>query len=194
MKSTASRLPLQKQEVWFLLVLVVIAAFLRFYRLSDIPPGFHFDQAFYVFDAIRLLQGQFSIFFAAPGGSEPLYVYLATVGVALFGVSAIGLSLTSAIIGTVTILVIYGFTRTFLRSRVAAAVTAALATISVWLIYYSRDGERIGLEALLTLITLWFFWRALTNLSRRDFVYTGVFLALRRIRILRYACRRLCFV
>jgi 4-amino-4-deoxy-L-arabinose transferase-like glycosyltransferase len=165
-------------EWWFLIGVTGFAAFLRLYRLAEIPPGFHFDQAFYVFDIVRLVQGQFAIFFPAPGGSEPLFEYLGVVGVTLFGVSAFGLKLTSAVIGTLFIPVLYGFTRSFLRSRFAAAVAAALGTISIWLIFYSRNGERVQLEALLALLTFWFFWRALTTPKRRTFVYLGVCLAL----------------
>lgn len=178
MKTETLFLGFSRQERVFLVLLVLVAALLRLYRLDAIPPGFHFDQAFYVFDAVRLLQGQFAIFFAAPGGSEPLYVYLATVGVSLFGVSAIGLKLTSAIIGIVTIPVIYSFARDFLGSRLAAGVAATLATISVWMIFYSRDGERVGLESLMALLTLWFFWRALTRIRSRSFVYAGIFLGI----------------
>ena len=101
---------------WILLGIAAIAVFFRFYRLDTLPPGFQFDQAFYVFDVLRLLQGQFYLFFAAPGGSEPLYLYLATVGVSIFGDAALGLKLTSAVIGVLTVPLVYDVTRTFFQT------------------------------------------------------------------------------
>jgi hypothetical protein len=95
-----------------LAAIIAIATFFRFYRLDALPPGFQFDQAFYVFDILRLLQGQFYIFFAAPGGTEPLYIYLAMVGGALFGATPLGLKLTAATISVLTIPLIYGLART----------------------------------------------------------------------------------
>ena len=50
-----------------LATIVALAAFFRFYRLEQIPPGFHFDQAFYTLDVLHLLQDGFAIFFTAPG-------------------------------------------------------------------------------------------------------------------------------
>lgn len=178
MHNSVQPLAWNRQERLFLVALTLSAAFLRFYRLGAIPPGFHFDQAFYVFDAVRLLQGDFSIFFAAPGGSEPLYPYLITVGVSLLGVTSFSIKIISALFGTLLIPLVYGFARTFLKSQVGAAVTAGLATISVWLIYYSRDGERIMLEALMTLLALWFFWRGLNQQTGRNFTYAGIMLGI----------------
>jgi len=51
----------------FLAAMVILAAFFRLYRIDQLPPGFQFDQAFYVLDALKLLQGEFAIFFHEPG-------------------------------------------------------------------------------------------------------------------------------
>lgn len=181
-----------------LAVIVALAAFFRFYRLDSIPPGFQFDQAFYVFDVLRLLQGQFYIFFAAPGGTEPLYIYLAMPGVALAGITPLGLKLTTALIGVLTIPLIYGFARTFFRCLSSsdgeprgegiALLAALFAAISIWHVFFTRYGERITLLVLLTVLIYWFLWRALTPFSAkrervgvavwRNFVLIGLFLAL----------------
>lgn len=158
--------------------IIAIGIFFRFYRLDQLPPGFQFDQAFYVFDSLRLLQGEPHIFFAAPGGTEPLFPYLAMVGVALFGVTSLGLKLTSAVIGVLTIPLVYGFGRTLFRSDRIGLLAAFFTAISVWHIYYGRYGERITLLVLLVLPMFLFFWRALDRRASRDFVLTGVFLAL----------------
>ncbi len=164
-KKTLSR----ESAIPFLILL--IAAFFRFYRLNEIPPGLHFDESYHAFDVLRLLQGQFAIFFPANNGREPLYLYLLTVGVALFGPQAIALRLTSAIIGTATVPVVYGFTRALFHSTRVAAFAALFTAISVWHIYASRFGERMILAVLFVLLTLWFFWRGISpslTLRARD--------------------------
>ena len=190
------------REKLLLVAILALAAFFRFYRLDQLPPGFQFDQAFYVYDALQLLEGEFHIFFAAPGGTEPLYVYLAMVGVSLFGDTAIGLKLTSAIVGVLTVPLVYGFARTAFQSVRVGLLAAFFTAISIWHIFYGRYGERITLSVLLAILVFWFFWRA-TSLPRsaeegtrvgvspspekrgragvgvwRDFVLTGLFLAL----------------
>lgn len=163
--------------------ITLVAAFLRFYRLDQIPPGFQFDQAFYVFDALRLLQGQFAIFFTAPGQSEPLYQYLVMPAVALFGPDTpLGIKITSAFLGLVTIPLIYLLTREMFRSVRPAAMgggrigllAAAYAAISSWHIFYSRDGERLTILVLLATLTFFFLWRTLEKGRRRDAILTGL--------------------
>lgn len=165
-------------EILALAAIIALAAFFRFYRLDQLPPGFQFDQAFYVFDVIRLLQGEFHIFFAAPGGTEPLYPYLALVGGALFGDTAFGLRLTGALIGTLTIPLVYFFARSFFQSTRAGLLAAFCAAVSLWHIFFNRYGERVTLLVFLTIFVFWFFWRALEQPQRKYFALTGLFTAL----------------
>ncbi len=157
---------LKSREILILFAIIAIAAFFRFYRLDSIPPGFQFDQAFNAFDILRLLQGQFAIFFPANTGREPLYFYLLMPSVALFGPTAFAIKLTSAIIGLITIPLIYGFARALFSpspgSVRIAALTALFAAISLWHVFFSRDGLRVILEVPLTLLTFWYLWRALS--------------------------------
>jgi len=159
-----------RRDYFILAAITLPAAFFRFYRLADIPPGFQFDQAFNAFDFLRLLQGQFAIFFPANTGREPLYFYLSLVSAALFGQTAFAVKLTSAVIGLLTIPLIYFFTRSFFHSRTMASLAAFFSAISLWHIFFSRDGLRVILEVPLTFLTFWFLWRAISqHLHRTTF-------------------------
>ena len=164
-------------EVGLIVVILLVAAFFRLYRLNDIPPGLNNDEAFNLLDILRLLQGQFSIFFADNTGREPFWFYLNTVTVALLGPQALALRATAAIIGTATIALVYGFARALFRSIPVAALAALFTAISIWHVVYSRYGLRIILAVPLTCLALWFFWRGLQSLRRRDFILAGVFVA-----------------
>ena len=176
------------REKTFLIAIIALAAFFRFYRLDAIPPGFQFDQAYYVFDAIFLLRGDFFIFFRDPGRSEPLYQYLLMPFVALFGGDTpLGLKVTAGIIGVLTIFLIYGVTRALFspssvndgggqgwghpssaqRGRTEVGVrigllAALLSAICFWHIFYCRYGERIPLTLFFATLAFWFFWRAIS--------------------------------
>ncbi|MEW5721452.1 MAG: glycosyltransferase family 39 protein, partial [Chloroflexota bacterium] len=157
---------ISSREKTILAAIIALAAFLRFHRLDEIPPGFQFDQAYYVFDAIFLLRGDFFIFFRDPGRSEPLFQYLLMPFVALFGGDTpLGPKVTAGIIGVATIFLIYGITRALFRSTRVALLAALFAAISFWHIFYCRYGERIPLTLFLATLTFWFFWRALTHPS-----------------------------
>lgn len=147
-------------ETILLSAITLLAAFFRFYRLDQVPPGFQFDQAFNAFDFLRLLQGQLAIFFPANTGREPLYFYLSIVSAALFGQTAFAVKLTSAVIGVMTVPLIFLFARSLLRSRTIALLAAFFSAISLWHIFFSRDGLRVILEVPLTLFVFWYLWRA----------------------------------
>lgn len=168
---------------FFLATIVLVAAFFRLYRLDQLPPGFQFDQAFYVMDALKLLQGEFAIFFYQPGRSEPLYQYLLMPFVAFFGAdSSLGLKITGGLIGILTIPLVFGITHALYQDARIGLFSALLTAISFWHIFYSRYGERIPLTLLMAILSFWFVWRALTQVSAarqtRTFVLAGVFTGL----------------
>ena len=177
--------------------ILLLAAFLRAFRIDTLPPGFQFDQAYYALDAIKLVQGEFAIFFYEPGRSEPLYQYLLMPFIALFGAdSPLALKITAGIIGILTIPLVYGITRSFFASSSSSnsiGLAAAFFTaISFWHIFYNRYGERIPLTLFMATLTFWFLWRALTynNQPRfektvwfsqrpwRDYIFAGIFTGL----------------
>jgi hypothetical protein len=195
---------LPSREKALLAAIFFVAACLRFLRLDDIPPGFQFDQAYYVFDAIFLLRGDFFIFFRDPGRSEPLFQYLLIPFVALFGGDTpLGPKVIAGIVGTLTIFLVYGITRALFespfssrveeprssaegnRNRGIGLLAAFLAAISFWHIFYCRYGERIPLTLFFATLAFWFFWRALTPHTSRltphawdNYIYTGIFTGL----------------
>lgn len=146
----------------------MIAAFFRFYRLNEISPGLNNDEAFNLLDVLNLLKGQFSILFPANTGREPLWYYLNVASVALFGAAAFALRFNAAIVGTLTISLIFGFAEELFQSRRIAVIASLLGAISVWQIFYSRSGLRIILAVPLTLLALWWFWRELTPSPASD--------------------------
>ena len=95
------------QPGWALLLLaVVVAAVLRFWQLGEIPPGLYRDEAINGLDALDLITGQSQeespFFFTGNNGREPLYVYLTTLSVTIFGRSVLAIRLAAAVIGTLT--------------------------------------------------------------------------------------------
>ena len=98
-----------------LLLLLVAAAWLRFWRLDALPPGLFYDEAFNGLDARQLLSGDgLPLYFPANNGREPLYIYLQAISVFLFGPTAYALRLVSALAGAVTVLAVYDLARSML--------------------------------------------------------------------------------
>lgn len=151
---------------WLPLLLILgVAAFLRLYRLDELPRGPYYDEAANVILAGEIARGQsFPLFIRSYTGKEVLFFYLAAGLMKLFGISTWTLRLTSALIGTATVLITFWLAWTLFDHEEEstrpgiALLAAALMAISCWHLCDSRYGFRaitLPMMAGLTLIFLW---------------------------------------
>ncbi len=91
-------------EVWAVLLITLITAALRFYRLPDLPPGLHFDEGFKGVTARGLLEGAPpQLFFESDMGEEPIAHYLVAAAIGLLGQKPWIIRLPSAFAGVLTV-------------------------------------------------------------------------------------------
>ncbi|HZU04350.1 MAG TPA: glycosyltransferase family 39 protein [Chloroflexota bacterium] len=154
-----------------LLALLAGAAALRLWDLGGGPDPLDVDEGYTGLDALRLLRGGWTVYFAANNGAEPLYVYLAALTTALLGPSALALRLPAALAGTAAVLATFLLVRVAFRAGAApplaenasalALLTALLQTLSLWHLHLSRDASRVGLLPLLATLGCWLLWEGL---------------------------------
>lgn len=136
-----------------LLLLLIAAAALRLWRIDQIPPGFHFDEAFEGLEAWRILTepGYRPFFLTGNFGVPPLNAYANAFSFAV--VQALGgeagptaMRMTSALMGVLGVAAVFGLGRELYRyepSRVSAALPwLAAATLAGmrWHFHFSRMG------------------------------------------------------
>ncbi len=116
-----------------LLLIVLLAAFLRLWQLDSFPPGLYHDEAYNGLDALSLVQGKtfpqfyegwelyaqeahganppkptrWPIFFEGNYGREPLHVYLMALSIMLFGPTPLAIRLVPALSGVLAVLLTY---------------------------------------------------------------------------------------
>jgi 4-amino-4-deoxy-L-arabinose transferase-like glycosyltransferase len=140
---------------WALLLLaLIIALILRFYRLGQVPPGLYRDEAFNGLDALKVLQGEHAFFFPSNNGREPLYIYLTALAVALFGQTAFAVRLAAAVVGTLTTIPVYLLGKSWFGWRVGL-LAAWIWAITLWPVHLSRIGLRVILLAPLLALSFW---------------------------------------
>ncbi len=146
---------------WALLVLILIlAASLRLWRLDSIPPGFTHDEAGHGHDAVAILNGARPIYQTVGYGREPLYDYLVAGLMALFGPTGGVLRFSSVILGLLTLLATFLWVREAFDGPTALATTA-LQAASFWSLSVSRQALRSGLLPALFAFAGYFYWRAI---------------------------------
>ncbi|HXV42275.1 MAG TPA: hypothetical protein VEC96_04395, partial [Anaerolineae bacterium] len=157
-----------KRRRWFqlaaILAIILIAAWLRLWRLPDVPPGLDYDEAFEGLDALWMLKtGTPYLFMASNHGREALFLYPVALLMSLLGASPFTLRLTSALAGILTIPLLYRLTKTMFRDDPQrdwlALIAAAGLAVSLWHIGMSRVPLRAILVPLFFTLTAYLFWR-----------------------------------
>ena len=127
-----------KREVLLVASLIIVAAFLRIYRLGDFPPGLHGDEAWTGIEARRILEdGPIGVWSPSALGQPAGTFYWTAFLFSFLEPSLFTLRLSAALLGVLTVLAFYVFARAVLGPT-AASVGAVLLTVSFWHIHYSR--------------------------------------------------------
>ncbi len=140
---------------------MLIAAAFRLLLLNDVPPGLHHDEVIIGQIAKDILRGRLAIYFTPGFGHEPLYHYVLAGMFAVIDASAFVLRLTSAFIAILGLAVTYRCARRVFSSTVALGAIAWMA-VSLWPIFFARLGLRGISLPLMTTLTTYFLWKALS--------------------------------
>jgi hypothetical protein len=158
-------------------LLLLVAAFLRLYRLGELPQDLHGDMASHGLQALALLRGQAEGIVALGWADIPMTGFLpAALLMRLSGdTGMVGLGLASALGGVLTVWGLYIWLNETLGRRVAL-IGAALLAVSYTHIHFSRIAEYMDPMP----FAVWSLAMLAIGLRRRQslpFVLSGLFLA-----------------
>lgn len=150
-----------------LFILIFFSAFLRFYKLSEYPVGFHIDEATLGYNAYSMLvtgkdeQGNVLPLTIDVFGDGRLtgYDYLTIFPVWLFGLSEFSTRFTGALFGVLTIVAMYLLIRSIGLHRNIALLGSLLISIAPWHINLSRASS----ESLVTVFFIIFGFALIIN-------------------------------
>ncbi len=126
--------------------ILVLALFLRFYRLDTVPPGVNRDEASIGYTAYSLLQTgkdeygrSFPLSFQSFGDWKlPLYIYSVVPLVGLLGLSELAVRLPSALFGLGTVILAFFLVKELFKNNILALLSMFLIGISPWHLHLSR--------------------------------------------------------
>lgn len=167
-----------------LIVLLLVAFWLRIDRLTDFPNGLSADEAVNIIDAFTISQTGNYPLYEDFGRPEPVFRLVQALGVLLYGASVWAVRLTSAFVGVLTIAAAYWAARQCtadLRPNIhwmgGLAAAASLAT-ALGHITLSRSTYRGLPQPLFMFLFTGLLLRGLRTGKRRDLILAGVMLAL----------------
>jgi len=158
-----------------LILILLLATFLRVWRLDSVPRGPSHDEAYNGLMAGEVLKGYRPVFFEINMGVEPALIYAEALAFWLFGESVTVQRLVSVAFGLLTVLLTYVLAAHLFKSRLVGLLSTLLIAISFWHVFVSRLALRAVVMPPLQILTLFFFWRGLEEHRLRHFVLAGLF-------------------
>lgn len=151
--------------------ILLLAAFLRLYRLTDYPGGFNADEAAIGYNAYSLIHTgrdehgkAWPLTFKSFGDYKaPLYFYIDLPFVATMGLTEYAVRLPSALFGIGTVLLVFFLARKLLNNDLAALFSALLLAISPWHIHFSRGGWEVNVATFFIVLGMYAFIKGLEN-------------------------------
>src|SRR3989344_2748902 len=132
-----------KKEYWWIVLIIIIATYLRVANIKSVPPGLYPDEAMNGNNALEALAtDDFKVFYPENNGREGLFINIQALFLSLFGNEPWVLRLPSAIFGILTVLGIYFLTRELFKDKTLSLLAAFLLATSFWHIDFSRIGFR----------------------------------------------------
>lgn len=167
----------KKVNILIFSIIFLIALFLRFYRISDLPPSLNWDEVSIGYNAYSILKtgkdewGQFlPLSFKAFGDYKlPLYIYSDVPFVAILGLNESSVRLPSVISGMGVVVVTFLIIKELTKSIHLSYWGMFMSAILPWLVTFSRIALEANLALFLTMAAFYLFLRAQrSEVSRRN--------------------------
>lgn len=139
--------------------IILLGAFLRFYDISNNPPGLYVDEVSIGLNAYDILKTgkdqygySYPLAFKSLGDYKmPIYIYLVSLSMLVFGKTELAVRFPSALAGTLTIFVVFFLFRELLKidkktkgpANVLALVGSAIFAVLPWHLQFSRGGFEV---------------------------------------------------
>ena len=163
-------------EFWFVGGILLLAAFLRLYRISDYMT-FLGDEGRDVLVAKHILEGDFTLLGPRASAGDfflgPIYYYFMAPFLWLFGYDPVGPAIMVALFGVATVFLVYWIGKQFFSNE-AALFASSLYAVSPLVISFSRSSWNPNPMPFFSLLTLFFLYKAVRTSSWKYFLLSGV--------------------
>ncbi len=173
---------LNEIEKIILILIIILAGFLRLVSLTKVPSSFHHDELLSIYEAYSIFKtgsdqwGNFlPLRFKAFGDwPPPLYFYFNVPFVLIFGLEEITVRLPSAFLGILTVFLTYLLAKEIFKNKTIAILASFFLSISPWHLQYSRLAWPAIMVPFLISLGLWLFFSGLNN-QKNSRIYFAIF-------------------
>jgi 4-amino-4-deoxy-L-arabinose transferase-like glycosyltransferase len=164
-----------KYKKFILFCIIVLAVFLRLYKLGEVPPGFHPDEVSQAYNAFSILKtahdryGEFLpiLFRSFANYQPPVYTYLAPIPIFIFGNTIFAARFTSGFFGVLTVILTYFLSYHLVKQKYREKISlvfALVVAISPWSVHFSRRVVEGNLGIFFFLLAFYLLLKSLKNI------------------------------
>ncbi len=158
-------------NILLLLSIILIALFLRIYKVTQIPPSLNWDEVSISYNAYSILKtskdewGQFlPLHFKSYGEYKlPAQIYASIPGIAIFGLNELGVRITPVVYGTLTVLILFFLAKEIFKDSRIGLASAFLLAVSPWHIHLTRASFESSFSVFWVTLGAWLFIKGFTN-------------------------------
>lgn len=144
-----------------------LASILRFWNITQFPPGFYSDEALYAYEAYSLLntsKDQFGnlwpLTIAGFGDYRPaLYIYATIPFIVLFDLTVFATRFPSALFSVFTVILAFFFVHSVTKNVKTGLFGMLMMAISPWSIYFGRMAHETNLMTLIILSGIYILYK-----------------------------------
>jgi len=168
---------MRKNDVFLLVLILLLAVFLRFFRLGEVPPSLSWDETALGYNAYCIgLTGKDEYgkrlpisYFASFGDYKPpVYIYLSVLPIKIFGLSEFAVRFSSAFFGVLTVLITYFLVEELFSNLISqypnilvSLISSFLLAISPWHIIVSRQAFEANVATFFIVLGIFLFLKSL---------------------------------
>jgi len=161
------------KKYFILGLIIILAAFLRFWQIDKVPPSLYWDEVSQGYNAYSILKTGYdehheflpiARFQAFGDYKAPVYIYLTVISIFIFGTTEFAVRFPSAFFGTLTVLLTYCLTKEIFennkRRNLICIFASLFLAISPWHIQLSRAAYEANVATFFTALGLLTFFMA----------------------------------
>ncbi len=178
-----------KKDTKLLILIFLLAFFLRTYRLSAFPFGFHADEVRVGWNAYSILKtglddrgNKLALYYNTFGDFRPTGIFYLTIpSIAIFGTNEFAVRFPSAFFGALTVFPLYLFVKELrkkgklsINHQPFAIIAGLLLAISPWHISVSRATSEVVIALFLALFGFYLLLKGLNEKRVKNFLLSFV--------------------
>src|SRR3990167_1389382 len=144
-------------------LVLILAFFLRFNKVTEIPPALNWDEVSIAYNAYSILntgKDEWGVFlpihFKAYGEYKlPAQIYASIPGIAFFGLNELGVRISPVVYGSLTVLLMFFLGRAIFQSSLVGIFAATLLAISPWHIHLTRASFESSFAVFWLVLGVW---------------------------------------